>query len=58
MRQTTLAELTGIHVTTLSKIEQDKATMSLSQLLRIAAAFEMDPGDFLNLAQRQAEKRE
>ncbi|MGW6121454.1 helix-turn-helix domain-containing protein [Nocardia sp. NPDC055165] len=56
MRQTELASMTGIHVSTLSKIEQGKTTMSFDQLFLIAKAFEMEPGDFLNAAQREASR--
>lgn len=55
IKQADLAAKTGIHVTTLSRIEQGRLRMSLDQVLRIAAALDVDPGDFLNAAQQRAQ---
>lgn len=57
LTQSELAELTGIHVTTLSRLEKGKLSMTLDQLLRLAPALGIDPGDFLNSAQRTARKK-
>ncbi|SUA72631.1 antitoxin HipB [Nocardia otitidiscaviarum] len=57
LTQPELAKLTGLHVTTLSRIEQGHRAMTLDQLFKIAGALKIDPGDFLNAAQA-AVKRE
>lgn len=56
IKQADISLATGIHVTTLSKIEQGHTTMSLDQLFKIASALGIEPGDFLNAAQRELGK--
>ncbi|MBW0275017.1 hypothetical protein ATM97_27840 [Nocardia sp. MH4] len=55
--QPELAQLTGIHVVTISNIERDKANLSLDQLLKIAPALGMSPGQFLNAALANVEEK-
>ncbi|PKV80850.1 helix-turn-helix domain-containing protein [Nocardia fluminea] len=56
LTQADLSERTGIHTTTLSRIENGKLTLTIEQILRIAPALGVTAGDFLNAAQAQTVK--
>ena len=56
LTQGQLSELTGIHSTTLSRIENRKLAITIEQILRIAPALGVTAGDFVDSAQAQVAK--
>lgn len=50
-----LAELAGMHVNTVYRLETNQRAMSVPQLFALAKALKISPGDFLNAAQSAME---
>lgn len=56
LTQADLSDHTGIHTTTLSRIENGKLSMTIEQILRIAPALGVTAGEFVDSAQAQVAK--
>ena len=56
LTQAGLSDRTGIHTTTLSRIENGKLAITLEQILKIAPALGVTAGDFVDSAQAQVSK--
>lgn len=58
IKQEELAAAADIHQSTLSRMESGKSAIDLEQVDRIAQAFGMKPGDFIDTARKHAAERE
>lgn len=58
IKQEELAVAADIHQSTLSRMESGKSAIDLEQVDRIAQAFGMRPGDFIDTARKHAAERE
>ena len=56
LKQTDLAELTGLSINTIQRLENGEREMKLSQLFPIAAALGIEPGVFIDDAQASMRK--
>lgn len=56
LKQSELAELSGLSVATIIRLENGQRGMTLSQLFAIAGALKIDPGVFVDDAQASMRK--